>query len=469
MTLRYRSRDFTAKTVQPIGKYFFRSSLTGEVAGNTPHSELVGHGWKETTMDELHGRPPYRDGGPFFRVRHDSIDAVAGACSIHGTQQASGSGLNAIHREVKRSSRPGETWRRVYEGGVVIRPPVRFSAPKVSGPEDYQPGINDDNLAHLGSRAYNRLRPKPEKQNLLQSLVEIRETLKAVKPQAYSYRNSWESIRSEFRGLDDLSLDWQRRSRKRLLSRMAPKKAADRFLGVQLGWKPFVSDVVALLDTTINYDNYLQSAIERNGKWLQRRFSENELNSSDEVYATSSQGLSVSSYSSPSFGPNYLTSASLRVYHETVTRVWYEGSFRYYYPEFEKIPPHLLGAVVQLKRRLQLHGLRISPSYIYRVLPWTWLGDWFLNVGDLLTIAEDQMTERVVSRYMYLMRQTITRYRYVLQWTTVDGQSLSFTMFDGVDCKRRAEQENYWSFSAAPGGLTPLQLSILAALGIGRT
>lgn len=466
--LRLRSRDLTAKSIQVIGGHYFRSTLTGERASPAPYSELTGPCWRELTMDEKHPGPPYETGGPFFRVRHDSADAVAGSCHIRGGQTASGSGLNAIHREIGRSSKPGELWKRAYEGGVIVRPPVRFSVPSVEGPTDYKPGINDNNLQDLGSRAYQRLRPKPDKVDLFQSLVEIREIPTMIRPLARDHASDWERLRRDFRGLDDLSAEWRKKSRQNIWDRLGPKPIADQFVGTQFGWIPFVGIVNDLIDTTINYDRYLDDLITRNGSWQQREFSEDELESSTEMYSTSSQGLSVSSYSSPSLGATYLARSSIKVYRETVTRIWYEGSFRFYYPEFNKIPPSLLTSMVQLKRVLRLYGLYVSPSLIYRVTPWTWLVDWFAGIGNNISALEDLVTERVVSRYIYLMRHTYDRYKYVLTWTTNDGQQLSFETYDSVDCKRRLGSESNFGFSTAPSGLTAMQQAILAALGISR-
>jgi hypothetical protein len=421
-------------------------------------------------MDEKHPGPPYNVGGPFFMALFRTVGNINGSCRIQSTQAANGAGLNALLKELGRSLRPGETFRRVYEGGLIVRPPVRFTVPSsIEKDTDYVPGVNPDDLQQLGSRGYNRLRPKPHKINLFQSLYEIREIPRMIRPLAQNHFRNWDRISRDFRGLDDLSPRWQRDSRRRLLDRMAPKRAADKFLELKFGWEPFISDVKTLIDVTINYDDYLQSLIRRNDKWKQRKFAEDELVSSTLVHSQSSSGLSVSSYSDPSFGPNYLTSSSINVYRETVTRIWYEGSFKFSYPEFNKIPPSQLGALVMLKRKLLLHGLYISPTLIYRVIPWTWLTEWFLNIGDNLQVLEDQLTERVVSRYMYLMRHTYDRYRYEVTWNTVDGQTLKYESYDSIECKRRVQAASHYGFSAAPGGLSPMQLAILAALGLQAT
>jgi hypothetical protein len=406
-------------------------------------------------------------GGPFFRSRLDTIDAIAGSVHVQGVQQASGAGLNALLKEVGRPLKPGETWRRAYEGGVIIRPPVRFTVPSfVEGADDYRPGVNPNNLEDLGTRAYNRLRPKPERLNLFQSLYEIKEVPRMIKPLAADHARNWRRLTRDLRGLNDLLPRYRDEKVRDVVARMNPKRVADKFLETQFGWVPFVSDVVSLIDTTLHYDQYLADVVRRNGSWQQRRFSEEVLETSDLVHSTSSSGLSVSSYSSPSLGSTYLTNSSVRVYKETCTRIWYEGKFRYYYPEFNKIPPSQLGALVMLQRKLRLHGLYISPTLIYRVIPWTWLLEWFLNVGDNLQMLEDQLTGRVASQYMYLMRHTYERYKYIVTWTTVDGQSLSFEKFDSIDCKRRVPAGSNFGFSAAPGGLSPMQQAILIALGL---
>lgn len=466
--MRLRRRNNTLTSTQVIGRFYHHNSRTGETTKGSPHQAVTGPSYREVTMDELHEGPPYTTGGPFFNVLVTGLDAVAGNIHVRGGQLASGSGLNAIYREIGRTAKPGDEWRRAYEGGLIVRPPVQFTVPSatIDGPDDWHDGVNPDNLNDLGARAYNRLRPKPEKVGLFQSLAEIREIPRMIRPLAADHARNWDRISRDFRGLDDLSMQWQRDSRRRLLDRMSPKRAADTFLGVQFGWKPFVKDVVDLVDTTINYDDYLQSAIRRNGRWKQRRFIEDELVSSTLVYSNSSSGLSVQSWSEPSFGPAFVTSSSIQVFRETLTQIWYEGSFRFYYPEFNKIPPAQLGQLVMLQRKLRLHGLYISPTLIYRVVPWTWLLDWFVNIGDNLQVLEDQLTARVASRYMYLMRHTYDRYRYVLTLNFTSGQTATVEKIGGVECQRRVQAASNFGFSIAPGGLSPMQLAILAALGI---
>lgn len=465
---RLRERSRPALTMQTVGSFYTYSTLTGDSVPGAPAQALVGNGVKEKCMDELHAGPPYNTGGPFFLARVTLPHYVVGHVHTRGGPAVGGAGLNSVLKELKRALLPGETFRRAYAGGLVLSPPILGSLPSenISGPDDYYSGVNDNDLQTLGNRAYNRLRPKPETMNLAQTLVELREVPRMIRPLAGDHARAWRNIVNDVRSQRDLSGAYRARGRERLVARMAPRRAADQFLAVQFGWRPFVGDMVSLLDSTINLDNNLQRAVDRNGRWQQRRFAEDELRSSTKIWSQTNAGTAT--WTEPSLS-SYAARATLTIYREGMTRIWYKGSFKYYYPEFERIPPSQLGALVMAQRALRLYGLRVSPTLIYRVTPWTWLVDWFVNVGGNLQVLEDMSTGSVASRYMYLMRESYDRYRYVLDLELNDGQKCSFEAIREVRVKRRAPAETHFGFSAAPGGLSPMQQAIIAALGLSRT
>jgi hypothetical protein len=246
---------------------------------------------------------------------------------------------------------------------------------------------------------------------------------------------------------------------------MLPKKLADLYIEKEFGWRPFVGDLQKLADLSVNYDAQLQKAMNRNGEWVTRRFFEDELTTSTLVTSTTTSGLNVQTFTAPSLA-QFCTSATLSVYRETYMRVWYEGSFRYYYRELDKIPPDKLSALVHMQRLFRMYGLRISPSLIYRVTPWTWLADWFVNVGDNLQKMEDHMTGNVVARRMNLMRRCYDRFRYNLVLHSTAGP-ITLNTYRSVETKRRVNAQSYFSFSAT-ANLSDWQLSMLAALGLSK-
>jgi hypothetical protein len=250
--------------------------------------------------------------------------------------------------------------------------------------------------------------------------------------------------------------------------RKVPKSISDEFLNVQFGWKPFVKDVNAICDVAVNFDEYTARAEKYNDVWQPVSYHEEVVETSDLVMLDG-PGL-VWPRVSPVLGDDYVVpwTSEFRIYRERCTRVWYKGSFKYYRPEFDKGLVGGYAAVRSARQALSLLGGNITPTVLYKVTPWTFLLDWFVNVGDNVQRFEDNVTGQVAARYFYLMRETYDRFRYVSSFTDRQGKVQSVEAVREVRVKRRAESTNPFEFSLLPANLSGMQLSILAALGISR-
>jgi hypothetical protein len=148
-------------------------------------------------------------------------------------------------------------------------------------------------------------------------------------------------------------------------------------------------------------------------------------------------------------------------------RVWAEGSFRYYRPELDPNHDSFPGELAQAKRLLLLYGARINPAVIYRVMPWTWLIDWFTGLGRNISILNSAYEDQVAARYVYIMCHQKVK---VSQTGTIFFQSgdhrINWDRF--YETKFRESADSPYGFSLPWSGLTPKQLAILGALGISR-
>ena len=107
---------------------------------------------------------------------------------------------------------------------------------------------------------------------------------------------------------------------------------------------------------------------------------------------------------------------------------------------------------------VDLLGLRPTPAVIWNSLPWTWLIDWFTNVGDILDNITASQTERCVAQYLYIMGTTTREY----EWHGTDGWYTCGAKHEFVSKVRDVAHPYGLAFGS---NLTPLQMSILAALG----
>lgn len=402
----------------------------------------------EIVMDENHGRPPYRTGGPFFLGRENFTTPVVASGDYKPTGVSS----------------TGDNFRTAYTGGFVLNQwpslPSLGSLPRKS--TTYQTDLNPDDLQNLGNKAYNRLRPKVEKANLFQFFYELKEAPQMMGQSALAFANAekaivplQEAIRLAGEGRKNF------RSIKKSAIQMS-KQTSGHFLNHVFGWAPFVKDVDDMLKLVDNYYTELAKAEKANGEWVHRRRTEPDIVSDVEVWNTTYAISHISHRHSFVPAINGCVSSSMRVRRVKSTQVWYEGRFRQYRPEFDRgVAMH--DQVRSARAFLSLAGAKISPIVLWKITPWSWLADWFSNLGGNIQAVQDYLTGEVTSSYMYIMRYTRDSYIYAGYQQMSNGPDLSGSSARYREVKRREPASSPFGFTLS-GELSPVQQLILAAL-----
>jgi len=113
-------------------------------------------------------------------------------------------------------------------------------------------------------------------------------------------------------------------------------------------------------------------------------------------------------------------------------------------------------------------GTRFTPSTFWELSPWTWLSDWFFDVGSFMSNISYLADDNLVMRYGYVMHEIrATRTRTVSDITLVPGvvAPTSFSTYHNIVVKMRKQATPY-GFGINVSGLNPKQWSILGALGM---
>jgi hypothetical protein len=79
---------------------------------------------------------------------------------------------------------------------------------------------------------------------------------------------------------------------------------------------------------------------------------------------------------------------------------WYSARYRYYIPGVSS--PDWIS-----KAKRSLAGADITPSLLWELTPWSWLTDWFLDVGDVISNFSENAVSNLVADYSYCMVNTI--------------------------------------------------------------
>lgn len=246
------------------------------------------------------------------------------------------------------------------------------------------------------------------------------------------------------------------------------RSLGSEYLNVQFGWAPFLGDLRKMYDLSIVLDRRLMELRRNNDRRIRRR-----------RILTDSTVVSVNlTESLPSVLAQYSSIPTILVgripwrdywFSETtttITRRWFMGAFRYYIQN--SMSPRWTN-----RAKTALFGLNPTPSLLWEVLPWSWLFGYFTNIGDAIANLSANAVDNLTADYAYVMEEKIIRRERVANvgWSnynsTPAGHNLITSKYEEVT--RMRESASPYGFGVTYDGLSPYQMSILAALGISRS
>lgn len=240
--------------------------------------------------------------------------------------------------------------------------------------------------------------------------------------------------------------------------------ASNYWLALQFGWIALLRDVRNLVNTQRNAQKRLKQLLRDNGKPVRRRIN----------LAESRDDISVSDGSEynavyPSFVSYFY--AGPQQYRETFytqERWWAAARFRYWLPGGPR------DIAWTRKMMAKIFGLYPTPEVIYNAIPWTWLIDWFGNLGDVISNIDAGVADRLAADYFYVMRSFEMHRVKDSTFHFYSGPSSSSPVISGTVTMHSKS----WQHARAPGdpfgfntnqnSLTGMQLSILGALGMSK-
>lgn len=336
---------------------------------------------------------------------------------VHPDHPKSGGPFSLSHYSVDHSDANLITGYTNYGYGKI------FSGARRCVPNSYMTYPEDslESCSNLGPSAWDRFKPKLSKVGLGQFIAELRDAPSL--------------LRMRLKRFKDLGSD---------------------YLNVQFGWKPFLSDLRRWYASLLKLDQQLDALQKRNGKWIRR---------GGTLYEESD--TSVDSACSLTFSDFCLVDGLKRTVHSH-EKAWFVGSFRYYIPGLTD------GSWGKLRKARKLWGLEVTPSLCWELLPWSWLADWFSNVGSVISNYDSITFDHMAAKYAYVMLQRTTTInceahvtgRLILDRKEVRTSKTAKTTIE-YGTKARSEASPF-GFGLELGTFSSFQISILAALGISR-
>lgn len=216
------------------------------------------------------------------------------------------------------------------------------------------------------------------------------------------------------------------------------KKAAGLNLNYQFGWKPFMSDLFGLFDFSKSVTNRMKEikALHEGGLRRKRKLFSSQLKG----------GLYRIAHSN-----GFLTGND---WYEKITTWETRGYIRY----FPASPPPLNEYDFRQLAWDATFGFTLDKSTLWEALPWSWMVDWFSDVGDMLSATRNIIP--ITHTIPVLMDTVSTR-----TFSTVKYQEMSPWTSELVSKKRTRVTP---TVQARLPILTGVQWSILGSLGITR-
>lgn len=221
------------------------------------------------------------------------------------------------------------------------------------------------------------------------------------------------------------------------------KGSGSEYLNVEFGWKPMMNDLRDFARTVKHSNEIIAGYREGSNRKIRRR---HQFKPETETRSYSGNG-----YHSP-IDPGYGTSGS--VVESRETRSWFSGAFRYHVPTGTDVVSNLVRYESYANKIL---GIRLTPSTVWELAPWSWAADWFANTGDVLKNISNLGTDGMVMQYGYQM----THVKNSKTVSTISGEVYTRTQ----EQKRRIPASPY-GFALTFDGLSNRQKAVVAALGL---
>jgi hypothetical protein len=245
------------------------------------------------------------------------------------------------------------------------------------------------------------------------------------------------------------------------------RTGSDEYLNIVFGWQPLVSDVLKTCRAIVYSDKILQQYRRDSGRQVRRR-------AEIPVIETGLQASTDTTYMA--FPPNGYFGGNLwygstgyghtSVIEESSEKYWFSGAFSYLLSGDDSVYEKS-AQYAQLANKLL--GIRLDATVLWELVPWSWLADWFTDIGSFVSLNNDMNQDNLVVRYGYLMRTSV--------YTRVSTQTGLRTFYDPVPTastyyklvqKERVRATPY-GFGFDLTTLSAGQIAILASLGLTKS
>lgn len=301
------------------------------------------------------------------------------------------------------------------------------------------------------ARLYNKLRPDKPNFELALNLLELKDLPAMLQDSVRTVRDVVKQTRKNGSSLS---------------------KTGEYYLAVNFGWLPVLGGVRDFVKTQREQQKRLTQLIRDSGKPVSRKIKipeteESTLADTKEVWHHDAWAAGMG----PQGGTFWYPHEPYYNWHRSRTvltsKLWAAGKFRYF------LPPGPRDVVWTRNMLRRINGIRVTPSTVYNLMPWTWLADYFIELGEFVDAVSPGVADRLATEYFYVM--------WSVNWTTTTEGTVGLQqMYVGKPSvhprasvkSQVAIMSRYpaspFGFGFTGGNLSSMQLAILGALGLSK-
>lgn len=238
----------------------------------------------------------------------------------------------------------------------------------------------------------------------------------------------------------------------------------ETYLAGQFGYKPLANDIAKGANAVLEADKKISQFLRDSGQLVRRSItlpSESTSSSTTLVHNASNE---VRASSHAYYRP------STRAQFETVERTRSVRAFalwEYFVGDPQGFASRRSSYVDGARRLL---GTNLTPAVVWEVSPWSWMVDWFIDIGGLLAYQQDVADYSLAMRrggYVVETTTTITRkYRTTWSGSGVPARSVDYAVQAKIHDYSRRSAPSPVGLDVEWDGLNSFQTSILLALGL---
>jgi len=238
------------------------------------------------------------------------------------------------------------------------------------------------------------------------------------------------------------------------------------YLNLQYGWIPFAGDLKKIMQAVLriqkDIDQYARDGSD--GRTVRRRFEFDPFDT-DIISEDQTASPSVGPYFVGYFGSQVLSQyGNINHYTRRVNRkISFSGEYQYYLPtskdwlsrmaRYAELAEHIL-------------GLRLTPEVVWELIPWSWLADWFVDLGPIIGNYSAFGRDGLLLKYGYITCRSTMYETYSCsdsKFFNWDPGTISATL---ITKQTRRVRATPFGFGVDPSTWGVFEWSILGALGM---